>query len=94
VKDNGSAETWRTMEETTLRRTAGILRRLGFWTEAGEGPFLDIKTPEFQRLCCELLLCGIVVDSGEGYIRIWAGTDEEMERLYYCLSRIKERSFS
>ncbi len=94
VKDPVNVEKWRGMVENTLRRAMLLLNGNGFQAKGGEGPYIDIKIPEPNRAFFELLQCGIAVGTVSGHIRVWAGTEEEMERLYYCLFKIKERILS
>lgn len=94
IKDPVNIEKWRSMVENTLRRAMLLLNGNGFQAKEGKGPYIDIKSPEPSRAFFELLQCGIAVGTGNGHIRVWAGTEEEMERLYYCLFKIRERILS
>ncbi len=94
VRDPVNVEKWRSMVENTLRRAMLLLNGNGFQPKAGEGPYIDIKIPEPGRAFFELLQCGIAVGTGNGHIRVWAGTADEMERLYYSLFKLKERILS
>lgn len=94
AKDPVNVEKWRSMVENTLRRAMLLLNGNGFQAKGGEGPYIDISIPEPNRAFFELLQCGIAVGTGNGHIRVWAGTEEEMERLYYCLFKIRERILS
>jgi histidinol-phosphate/aromatic aminotransferase/cobyric acid decarboxylase-like protein len=94
ISDPENVEKWRSMVENTLRRAQLLLNENGFVTTVGEGPYLDIKIPAPNRAFLELLQCGIAVGTGKGHIRVWAGTEEEMERFYYCLFKMKERILS
>lgn len=93
LKDPESIEKWRSMVENTLLRTLLWLNGNGFSATKGEGPYLDVKIPAPSRAAFELLQCGIAVETGQDGIRIWSGTEEEMERLFYCLLKMKEKLF-
>mgnify|MGYP001218695636 FL=1 len=94
MKDPESVEKWRGMVEKTLLKALLWLNGNGFSAKKGEGPYLDVKTPAPDRAAWEFLRCGIAVEAGEDCIRIWAGAEEEMERLFYCLFKMKERLLS
>lgn len=94
IRDPENVEKWRSMAEKTLRKAVLLLNANGFSAAQGEGPYLDIKIPAPDRAAIELLQCGIAVGTGKDCIRVWTGTEEEMERFFYCLFKMKERILS